>query len=83
MLADFETNGGRRVIDSILRAYADQCGPLPEVADAEPSPLFTVEGLPTVAIQSLPDLPAVLATLAGGVLPSAFGADQLPGLTGE
>ena len=83
VVADFETNGGRRVIDFILRGYAEECGPLPKVADAELSPLFTVEGLPTVVTQTLPDLPAVLATLAGGVPPSAFGANELPGLAGE
>ncbi len=61
--ADFETNGGRRVIDFIRGAYAEECGPLPEVADAELGALFTTQGLPAVVTQTLPDLQTVLATL--------------------
>jgi len=78
VLADFETNGGRRGIDFILRAYAQECGPLPDVADAELGQLFTVEGLPPVVTQSLPDIRAVLATFAGGSSPSGFAGSEPP-----
>ena len=78
VLADFQTNGGRRVIDFILRGYADECGPLPDAAQVVPSPLFTVQGLPVVVGQQLPGVEAVLASLAGGGSLSAFGADGSP-----
>ncbi len=76
--ADFATNGGRRVIDFILRAYAEECGPLPDVADVESGPLFTVEGLPAVVTQSLPDVGAVLATFAGGSGVGGFAGSEPP-----